>query len=376
MSKNIWTQDDVDTLKKMYADGCDLKTISNKLNRTTHAISNKAQRLGIVSGVIKKTDTKYKAVYQNYDWCYERYINLSMTHEQMAQEAGCSLRVMQKWCSEKYGLNARTFKEYKKLSNIQKQLIIFSLLGDGHIDKRENAPLFIVSHAENQKDYLFWKYHILEDLCANEPTHYPEGIVNFGNDKIYKRSASYRFGTRIINDLIPIREMSKTEIIEQLNEFGIAIHILDDAYRSNSNWYVCVAAFTPEEKVLYVDVCKSNLKLNCKIMKDDRYIEFDAISSRRIDDIILSEIPNDLDVVKYKITDKDICEPANYFYVITDNEKIGLRRYCDIKKLPYIQVKKATNDLQATEIQEDELITILKENGVINNEGVRKLSQA
>ena len=167
--------------------------------------------------------------------------------------------------------------------------------------------------------------------------------------------------------------MNKIDIIKQLNEFGIAIHILDDGNRSNSNWYVCVAAFTQEEKNLYVNVCKSNFGLNCKTIKDDRYIEFDAPSSRKIDDIILSNIPNDLDIVQYKIINKDICKSANYFYVHADNENIGLARYCKTNGIKYEQTKNMLVELGYVDIDESKLIRLVERSGLYNDKRVREL---
>lgn len=365
MNGKPWSEQDTEKLTNMYNDGASIEDIALTLCRTDSSVKHKAASLGLSSNIIKKNNPKYKAPYQNYDWCYERFINSSMTHEQMAEEAGTTLRTIQKWCSEKHGLNARTFKKYKKLSDIQRQLIMFSLLGDGHIDKREKEPLFIVSHSENQKDYLYWKHDILKDLCSSEPTKYDAQYKTFGNGKEYLCKPCYRFCTRIINDLIPIREMSKCEIIRRLNEFGICIHLLDDGYRSDSSWQVCVAAFSEEEKNIYINICKDKFGLLCHIDTDNRYIIFDANSSRKIDEIILSNIPNDLDVVKYKIVDKDICKPANYFYVHTDCEDIGLCRYCKMHNLKYETVKTIVSNFGYTEINEDELIKLLEDEEIV-----------
>lgn len=375
MSKNTWTEEEINILKDLYSNNESLEKIANKLNRTKKAVARKANNLQLSRSIMDKHNNKYKAPYQDYDWCYERYINRNMTHEQMAKEANTTLRTIQKWCSEKHRLNAHTFKYHKKLSDIQRQLIMFSLLGDGHIDKREKEPLFIVCHAENQKDYLYWKYDMLKDLCASEPTKYSGENKTFtSGGKAYQCKPFYRFGTRIIYDLIPIRKMNKIDIIKQLNEFGIAIHILDDGNRSNSNWYVCVAEFTQEEKNLYVNVCKSNFRLNCKTIKDDRYIEFDAPSSRKIDDIILSNIPNNLDIIQYKIIDKDICEPANYFYVHVDNEDIGLARYCKTNGIKYEQTKNMLVELGYVDIDESKLIRLVERSDLYNDKRVRELS--
>lgn len=364
MSGATWSEEDIAMLCELYSKQLPIFEIAQKLNKTENAVTHKANTLGINKQYIKKNNPLFKAMYQDYDWCYERYINKGMTHEEMADEAGCSLRVMQKWCSEKHGLNARTFKKYKKLSDKQRQLIMFSLLGDGHIDKRKNSPLFIVSHAENQKDYLFWKYNLLKDLCASEPTRYAESIATFGSGHEYECKPFYRFGTRIINDLIPIRSMNKSEIIQELNEFGIIIHLLDDGTRSKSNWSVCIASFTKEEKEAYISICKDRLSLICYMQKDSRYIEFDADSSRRIDSMILETLPNDMDIVKYKIIDKDICSPAKYFFVHTNVEDIGLARYCKTNGHSYEKVKQLMDNNGYNEITESQLLAIIESSDV------------
>ena len=42
---------------------------------------------------------------------------------------------------------------------------------------------------------------------------------------------------------------------------------------------------------------------------DPRYLRFNAEDSRGLDKIILSEIPNDLDIIRYKITENDKIRP-------------------------------------------------------------------
>lgn len=359
MGKRTWTKEEEQLLTLCYKEGKPIEEIAALLNKTKNSISAKAIILGLTSENIKKNNPKFKAIYQDYDWCYQKFIIENKSHKEMAAELGCSTRVIQKWCSEVHGLNKRTYKENKHLSEMQKELIMFSLLGDGHIDKRETKPVFIISHAENQKDYLYWKYSILKDICNNEPTYHPESYANFGADKEYLCKSHYRLCTRIINDLISIREMSKSDIISKLNDFGICIHLLDDGSRSRSNWSVCVADFTDKEKQLYINKCVDDLSLNCYKQKDDRYIEFDADSSRRIDDIMLTNIPNDLDIIKYKIIDKYICKPAKYFYVHTDSGDVGLNNYCRSNNLSYLKIKALLDSMKYTEITDKELHTLL-----------------
>jgi len=297
-----WSEDDVQTLIDGYKCREGLTDIANKLNRSTSAISAKAAELGLPDIYVSKFNTKYNAPYKDYNWLKERYIDKLMSPEEIAFECGATPRMICKWC-EKYKLYQLQAKRNSEINNQQRELIMFSLLGDGHIDKRETHPLFIVSHAINQKDYLFWKYNILKPLCNKEPTYYQEQQKRFG-DKVYTVKPSYRLCTRVLDELLPIRNMSRSEIISQLNEFGLAIHFLDDASRNKTSWEMCYAAFTNEEKELYCGILKERFDIEPHIHKDTRYIGFNKADSQKIDEIILRNIPDNLDIIRYKILDK------------------------------------------------------------------------
>ena len=298
-----WTKEEKDSLEQMYKDGLSCEEMSRMLDRTIQAISLMSGKLGLGDKYMRSNNPNFKAIYQDYDWCYERYINRRMSFEEMADEANCSKRVIEKWCGDIHKLNYHTIKNYIKLNDIQRQLIMFSLLGDGHIDKRENQPVFIVSHAENQKDYLFWKYEILNNLCNKEPSYIPEQYKVF-DGKDYLCKATYRLCTKIISELKEIRKMNRIDIIEQLNDFGLSIHMLDDGCRSNSNWEICLAEYTQEEIDLYIRLCEERFGLKCYQTNNPIYVTFRADSSRKLDEIIIDNIPKSLDVIKYKILDK------------------------------------------------------------------------
>jgi len=57
------------------------------------------------------------------------------------------------------------------LTQLQKSVVVGSILGDGYlriIKGRKNAFLEI-NHSEKQKDYVDWKYKILEDFSGSVP---------------------------------------------------------------------------------------------------------------------------------------------------------------------------------------------------------------
>lgn len=360
MGKRTWTEEEEVQLEEMYRDGLSLSEIAKRLNKTYSSITDKTVRMKLGDKYTRQNSPKFKAPYQDYDWCYERYINKGMSHQEMADECGATKRVVEKWCSQIHQLNNHTFRHLKKLNDMQKQIIMFGRLGDGHIDRRETQPMYIESHAEDEKDYLFWKYKILKDICNKQPAYYKETYSTFSDEKQYLCKPFYRLNTRILDDLYGIREMSRSEIIEQLNEFGLSLHLLDDGNRGDL-WHICLAEWTVEEKELYVSICEDRFGLNCYLMKDDRYAYFDADSSRNIDKIILSNIPNDLDIVHKKIVDNDkITKPANYIYIVCGDKKYGLNTYCRSHGIPYKKAKNKMDKLELKEVYENDFLRIME----------------
>lgn len=306
--RKMWSEAEVKDVCDKYLSGMYEKDIAVEYNCTVGAIDHILKRGQIVKEVRYSNDARFKAPYQDYEWCYERYVVKRMSYKEMAEEAHTKPRTIQKWCSEKHRLNRRTLRKELHLSNQQKELVMFSLLGDGHIDKRESQPIFIVSHAINQKDYLFWKYEILKNVCNIPPVLHTNLESNFGTNKTYKCQDAYRFSTKILDDFLPIRAMSKSEIISQLNEFGLSIHLLDDGSHCDGFWNLCYASFTSEEKRLYCRILQERFGIEPHIQKDDRYIGFSKVDSQKINEIILRNIPNNLDIIKYKILKDDSYE--------------------------------------------------------------------
>lgn len=292
-------------------------------------------------------------LYRNRNWCYEKYILEGLSHQEMADLCGASKRVIEKWCSTIFGYNNRSFALLKKLSPEQKSLIMFGALGDGHITNKKYKPIYIESHAANEKDYLYWKYGILKDICLHPPKEYAPK-KEYSGVPIKSPQRSYRLHTRVVNELGNIRDMSKTDIISQLDEFGLSIHILDDGHRARSNWELCLAALDAEEIDLYCRILQEKLGLYGYQKKDNRYIVFDAVSSRNIDQMILENVPNDLDIVQRKIIQNDIADPAHIIWIETNHQKIGLARYCRRNHLPYLKCKRMFDDYGILTINEKE----------------------
>ncbi|MBR5795997.1 MAG: hypothetical protein IKY26_07610 [Erysipelotrichaceae bacterium] len=311
MGKHTWTKEQEEYLEYLYSQYTTLDKVVeeiNKLfgiNRTITAISNKAAKLGLTSKYVKPNSTKFKAIYQNYDWYYECFVERGLNHEQMAELANCTKRVIEKWGQEKHHIDTYTRMKNKQFDTMQHDLIIGSLLGDGHIDKREEFPLFIVSHAENQKDYLCYKYTIMKNLCEMTPTKY-EGkkqykIVN----SVCDCQDFYRFNTRTYYAFKPFREMSKIDLINQLNEYSFSIWMLDDGSCVDKGyWELCAPLKSDNERSLLISILFNKFGITAIEQKDNRYFKFHSEDSFKITKMILDNIPNNLDIVQDKILNK------------------------------------------------------------------------
>ena len=67
--------------------------------------------------IVLSNNTKYKAVYQDYDWCYQKYVIERKSYQEMADELGVTKRVIQKWCVEKHGIHNNVMRGLLKPNN-------------------------------------------------------------------------------------------------------------------------------------------------------------------------------------------------------------------------------------------------------------------
>ena len=294
----LWTNEEIEILKDCYDKAIPIKDIAKKLNRTKGGVGYKIKKLNLTSETGYKTNSSFKAIYQDKNWLISEILQ-NKNYKEIAKDANAKPRVIQKWMNEKYHLS---FKKLYKLNDLQRKIIIWGTLGDGHIDKRKEQPMYIESHAIDEKDYLFWKYDKLKDICNNEPVYYQSKIGTFLGEKEYKCQPFYRINSKIIDDLKPIRDMSTVEKIKTLDDFSLCLYLLDDASRSESSWDLCVAMLTSAQKDLFCYLVKERLGLNCYIHNcDNRYIRFNAESSRKIDEIMIQFFGKEMDIIKKKI---------------------------------------------------------------------------
>ena len=90
--------------------------------------------------VVLPNNTNYKAIYQDYNWCYQKYVIERKSYQEMADELGVTKRVIQKWCVEKHGIHNNVMRGLLKPNKEQESLILGSLLGELDPSKESRLP--------------------------------------------------------------------------------------------------------------------------------------------------------------------------------------------------------------------------------------------
>ena len=154
------------------------------------------------------------------------------------------------------------------LTQLQKSLIIGSILGDGYvriIPGRKNAFLEI-NHSIKAKEYVDWKYSVLMNICKSEPKE-----RNTNNGRV-----AYRFFTkqnREITNLLNLFYKNGKKVIPvdlELNPIVLAVWFMDDGSNSRSNIYFNTQQFSLIDQNRLLHKLRQ-IGLKARLNKDKKY---------------------------------------------------------------------------------------------------------
>src|SRR3990167_8970511 len=136
------------------------------------------------------------------------YTDMDKTTYEMADILHCDRGVITRRL-KKHGIpikrHKRVYSFYyeQTLNEMQKELILGSLIGDGHICKHHEGPnscRFMETHSIKQLEYMKWKKKILENFVSND-------ITIKRVDKSYSKGLFCVFQTVLHKDLKIFRDM-------------------------------------------------------------------------------------------------------------------------------------------------------------------------
>ena len=149
-----------------------------------------------------------------------------------------------------YSTEVKNLKNRSRFSDIQRAVLIGSVLGDGHLEANQHCVNYRARFAQSikQKDYLLWKYNHLKDFVSSKP-------------RLHQASRSILFSTinhPEISELARVFYRKKIKILpENISEFisnpmVLAVWFMDDGnaiVRNNKTcgYHLNTQSFTKNE---------------------------------------------------------------------------------------------------------------------------------
>jgi hypothetical protein len=155
----------------------------------------------------------------------------------------------------------------EKLTKTQRELLIGSLLGDGHLRPHRDKVVFEFLQSAKRKFYVQWKHEVLGDLACPQIYH------NVGEREYYKLATKthpeltelynlfYKGGTKSVPE----------KISKFLTPFAIAVWYMDDGSRSKDAAYFNTQGFTAEEQLLLIKALR-RFYIIANLNKDGKYL--------------------------------------------------------------------------------------------------------
>src|SRR5438093_6324854 len=176
------------------------------------------------------------------------------------------------------------------LSEVQREIIVGSLLGDGSMRCKTNA-LLEINHSFRQAGYVDWKFRHLADLVRTPPK------VRASNGK----RLAYRFVTRSLTELTPYFRMfyatGKKRVPElELTPLVLAVWFMDDGCRSRSSVYLNTQQFDDASQQRLLRQLREQWGIAASLNRDKSYhririsVEGTARLRELIEPLVLPEL--------------------------------------------------------------------------------------
>jgi recombination protein RecA len=152
------------------------------------------------------------------------------------------------------------------LTEKQRELLVGSLLGDGHLHPRGGGVVFEFLQSPKRRFYVEWKHQLLGDLACPQIYH------QSGKREYYKLVTKthpelgelYRLFYRRGRKTVP------EEISKMLTPFALAVWFMDDGSKSRNAVYFNTQAFSVQEQFRLIKALK-RFYLIANLNRDGEY---------------------------------------------------------------------------------------------------------
>jgi hypothetical protein len=151
------------------------------------------------------------------------------------------------------------------LSEVQRAIIVGSLLGDGAMRCKTNA-LLEINHSSHQRSYVDWKYRHLAELVAT-----PQKARKSNGTRI-----AYRFVTRSLPELTRYYWLfygtGRKRVPElELSELALAVWFMDDGCRSRNAVYLNTQQYDEASQRTMLRLLREKWGIEAALNRDKSY---------------------------------------------------------------------------------------------------------
>lgn len=154
-----------------------------------------------------------------------------------------------------------------KPSDVQNQIILGTILGDGSLEfNGYQGTRLQIKQSVGHKDYVFWLYEMLHDLCKSEPRE-------------KRDTKQWYFSTRGLKEFTPLRNLfyrEKRKVIPQnierllVSPLSLAVWFMDDGSldfrpKDHYSFMLHTDSFSEEDTLLLAEVLKKNFGIDVKV---------------------------------------------------------------------------------------------------------------
>ncbi len=221
-----------------------------------------------------------------------------------------------------------------RFTEIQKQMIYGSLLGDGHLDKSHSNCNLSFEHSLSQKEYVEYKSYILKNFVQEKGVSIQDRFDE-RTQKTYTSVSFKSIQSKIFSEIYPLfynpKKYVHKDILYSLNPIGLAFWFMDDGYKYNDySLAICTESFTKEDTALIILYFKDKWEIECDVSTENRLI-FRRVNAFKFQSLISLHV---LPMFYYKLIN------ISHQKLIKDNLVKG-----DLKTLSFDHTKLKISDL-------------------------------
>lgn len=157
------------------------------------------------------------------------------------------------------------------VSSREKDIILGTILGDGHLARLKSGARLEVGHSEQQKSYVSWKHRELAQMVL-APPHRIEYFDSRWNKTYFQR----RFRTQVNPFLTELHELfyrGVRKIVPKnisdilISPISLAVWFMDDGGRRNDSYglFLNTLSFTKTEHGLLQECLRKNFSLETRL---------------------------------------------------------------------------------------------------------------